>query len=45
MVPFDHPARFNAAVERFFQAPFVQKDRVKDLFASLERLRAASAKQ
>jgi pimeloyl-ACP methyl ester carboxylesterase len=45
MVPFDDPARFNATVERFFRTPFVKKDRVKDLFASLERLRASTAKR
>ena len=41
MVPFDDPAAFNAAVERFFRTPFVKKDRVADMFKSLERLRAA----
>ena len=43
MVPFDDPALFNATVERFFRAPFVKKDRIKDTLESLERLRAASA--
>ena len=41
MVPFDDPAAFNAAVERFFRTPFVKKDRVTDMLTSLERLRAA----
>ena len=40
MVPFDEPAAFNATVDRFFRRPFVQKDRVTDMFKSLERLRA-----
>jgi pimeloyl-ACP methyl ester carboxylesterase len=40
MVPFDEPAAFNAAVDRFFRIPFVKKDRVTDMFKSLERLRA-----
>ncbi|HEV8397369.1 MAG TPA: alpha/beta hydrolase [Vicinamibacterales bacterium] len=41
MVPFDDPAAFNAAVDRFFRTPFVKKDRVTDMFKSLERLRAS----
>jgi len=41
MVPFDEPAAFNEAVDRFFRTPFVKKDRVADMFKSLERLRAA----
>jgi pimeloyl-ACP methyl ester carboxylesterase len=40
MIPYDDPARFNAAVERFFRTPFVQRDRVKDVLRSMERLRA-----
>jgi len=32
---------FNAAVDRFFRRPFVKKDRVADMFKSLEWLRAA----
>jgi pimeloyl-ACP methyl ester carboxylesterase len=43
MVPFDDPAAFNATVDRFFRTPFVKKDRVADMFKSLERLRAAQA--
>ena len=43
MVPFDDPAAFNATVERFFRTPFVKKDRVADMFKSLERLRASQA--
>jgi len=41
MVPYDEPGRFNAAVERFFRAPFVKKDRVKDLFKSLQAMEAS----
>jgi len=40
MIPFDEPARFNSTVERFFGAPFVKKDRIKDTLMSLEKLRA-----
>jgi pimeloyl-ACP methyl ester carboxylesterase len=45
MVPYDDPALFNATVDRFLRTPFVKKDRVKDLFASLEKLRASEAKK
>lgn len=38
-IPFDDPALFNATVERFFRTPFVKKDRIVDLFKSLEKLR------
>jgi pimeloyl-ACP methyl ester carboxylesterase len=41
MIPFDDPVRFNAAVERFFRAPFVKKDRIKDFLKSLEALKAS----
>ena len=44
MVPFDEPAAFNAAVDRFFRTPFVKKDRVADMFKSLERLRASGGR-
>jgi pimeloyl-ACP methyl ester carboxylesterase len=40
MIPFDDPAAFNAAVDRFFRTPFVKKDRVADMFKSLEKMRA-----
>ncbi len=43
MIPFDDPATFNATVERFLRTPFVKKDRIKDLLASLEKLRAGAA--
>jgi pimeloyl-ACP methyl ester carboxylesterase len=41
MVPFDEPAAFNSAIERFFRTPFIKKDRVNDTMKSLEKLRAA----
>jgi pimeloyl-ACP methyl ester carboxylesterase len=41
MIPYDDPARFNAAVERFFGKPFTKKDRVKDLFKSYEEMQNA----
>jgi len=41
MVPFDDPALFNGAVERFFKTPFVKKDRIKDFLASYEALMAS----
>lgn len=43
MIPFDDPATFNATVERFLRAPFVKKDRIKDMLTSLETLRAGQA--
>jgi pimeloyl-ACP methyl ester carboxylesterase len=45
MVPFDDAALFNATVERFLRTPFVKRDRVKDLFASLQKLRTAQAQK
>lgn len=42
MIPFDDPALFNATVERFFRAPFVKKDRIRDMMKSYEALQAAS---
>jgi pimeloyl-ACP methyl ester carboxylesterase len=41
MIPFDDPATFNGAVDRFFRTPFARKDRIKDTMKSLESLRAA----
>jgi hypothetical protein len=38
MIPFDDPARFNAAVERFFREPFVKRDRIKDFEASIAKM-------
>jgi hypothetical protein len=38
MVPYDDPALFNGTVERFFRAPFVKKDRIKDMLRSYEAL-------
>ena len=37
MIPVDDPDRFNAAVDRFFRTPFVLKDRLLDVFKSLQR--------
>lgn len=44
MVPYDDPGLFNATVERFFRAPFAKKDRVKDLFESLQAMEAPNSK-
>ncbi len=41
MIPYDEPARFNATVERFFRAPFVKKDRIKDMLKSWEELKTS----
>jgi pimeloyl-ACP methyl ester carboxylesterase len=41
MIPFDDPVRFNTTVERFFRAPFVKRDRIKDFLKSLEAMRAS----
>ena len=41
MIPFDDPELFDATVERFFQTPFVKKDRVKDLIKSAAAMQAA----
>lgn len=38
MIPYDDPALFNGTVERFFRAPFVKKDRIKDMLKSYEAL-------
>ena len=38
MIPFDDPARFNAAVERFLREPFVKRDRIKDFLKSYEAM-------
>lgn len=43
-VLYDEPALFNGTVERFFRAPFVKKDRIKDMLKSLEALRASQGK-
>jgi len=44
LVPFDDPAAFNGAVDRFFRATFVKKDRINDTMKSLERLRASTTR-
>jgi pimeloyl-ACP methyl ester carboxylesterase len=41
MVPFDDPQLFDATVDRFFRAPFVKKDRVKDFLKSDEAMKAS----
>lgn len=38
MIPYDDPARFNAAVERFLRTPFTKRDRIKDVLATLEKM-------
>jgi pimeloyl-ACP methyl ester carboxylesterase len=40
MIPYDDPARFNAAVERFFATPFRKRDRIKDFLSTLEKMTA-----
>jgi hypothetical protein len=40
-VPFDDPALFNTTVERFFRTPFVKRDRIKDIFESMAKMKAA----
>lgn len=39
MIPYDDPARFNAAVQRFFSTPYVKKDRVQDVLKSIEKMK------
>jgi pimeloyl-ACP methyl ester carboxylesterase len=43
MIPVDDPERFNATVERFFETPYVRKDRLADLMKTIGRLRAEHA--
>lgn len=38
MAPYDHPALFNATVDRFLSTPFVKVDRIADLMKSYEKL-------
>ena len=45
MVPYDDSSLFNATVERFFRAPFVEQDRIKDFLASYESLMASLQKK
>lgn len=45
MIPVDDPARFNAAVDRFFRTPFVKTDRVAGLLKSVARLKAEYARE
>lgn len=41
-IPFDDPDRFNSAVSKFLEKPFVKVDRLGDTMKSLEKLRAAT---
>jgi pimeloyl-ACP methyl ester carboxylesterase len=41
MIPYDDPKLFNTTVERFFHAPFVKKDRIRDLVKSGQAQKAA----
>lgn len=41
LVPYDDSALFNTTVERFFQTPFVKKDRIKDVLASIQAMVAS----
>jgi hypothetical protein len=45
MVPYDASELFNATVERFFQNPFVKKDRIEDFLASSESMMASLQKK
>ena len=45
LVPYDDAPLFNGIVARFLNTPFVQRDRVNDAMASLERLRAEAQSQ
>ncbi len=41
MVPYDQPDLFNATVDRFFRAPFVKKDRLKDFLKSFQAMKTS----
>jgi pimeloyl-ACP methyl ester carboxylesterase len=41
MIPYDDPQLFDTTVDRFFQTPFVKKDRLKDLLKSAEAAQKA----
>ena len=43
MIPYDDPDLFNATVDRFFRAPFVKKDRMLDVFKSMQRMKQEAA--
>ena len=45
MIPFDDPALFNATVARFFDTPFVKKDRIRDFDASYREMVHSEAKR
>ncbi len=39
-VAYDDPVLFNSTVERFFETPYVKKDRIQDLLSSFEKIAA-----
>jgi pimeloyl-ACP methyl ester carboxylesterase len=41
MVPLEDAPHFNAVVDRFLRDPFTKKDRIKDMLASYEKLKAS----
>jgi pimeloyl-ACP methyl ester carboxylesterase len=43
MIPVDDPDRFNEAVRRFFETPFVRRDRLRDMLKSIHRAQAEQA--
>lgn len=43
MIPVDDPDRFNSAVLRFFETPFVRRDRLGDMLKTIARARAEHA--
>lgn len=44
LIPYDDPATFNAAVDRFLATPFKKRDRIPETMASLEKMMAGLAK-
>ena len=43
MIPYDDPARFDAAIDRFFRTPFVKKDRLQDAIKSINEMQERGA--
>ncbi len=43
MIPYDDPARFNAAVDRFLRTPYAPKDPVKDVLKTIEKMQGSGA--
>jgi len=39
MIPYDDPARFDAAVDRFFRTPYVKKERLQDAITSINEMK------